>query len=301
MSPEVDGQDTGTDAGPDLSAELGEMMGGPPVPVEGVMPPDGQVAPPADPIVPVAPAPAIEEFDIDGRKVNKDALFQTYRQFSHLQNRHQELKPYVELMQEIGITPDQVPQFRAWIAGQLKPSPSVAPAETPLDQEAWYQEIAETFPQFATILKAEISARQAAEARFTAMEQQLTGFTSAIQDRQRQEQAVGILGKAADHINAMMTDFPRLQDQEVRGAFLRWMWDEQKPGAKIADPKYLRGMYLVYDEAALAQQWEAKAKASQTAHAATVARGFAETGAPRPAGAGAEDVLTKELQELMSV
>ncbi|TAN40581.1 MAG: hypothetical protein EPN22_17250 [Nitrospirae bacterium] len=245
--------------------------------------------------------PPGEEFDVDGRKVTKDALFQTYRQFSHLQQRHQEAKPYLDLMQELNLTPDQVPQFRAWIAGQLQPAAPAAPPtqmET-LESQPWYQEIAETFPQFASTLKAEIMARQAAESRFAKIEESLTGFTSAIENRQRQEQAVNILSTAADNVNSMMTDFPRLQNPEVRGAFLRWVWDEQKPGAKIADPKYLRGMYLVFDEAALAEQWAAKASASQTAHAATVARGFAETGAPRTATAP-NDKLTKELQEMMT-
>lgn len=285
----------------DVTAEVNDLFGDGQVGEEPESPttPVSAAKPIAEAPAPTPPQPpSIEEFDIDGRKVNKDALFQTYRQFSHLQGRHQEVKPYLDLMQEMGITPAQVPQFRAWIAGQLQPATAPPPA---LDAEAWYQEISETFPQFAGVLKAEIDARQAVEARFAAMEQQLTGFTSAIQERQRQEQAAGILGKAADHINAMMPDFPKLEDPAFRGAFLRWLWDEQKPGAKIADPKYLRAMYIVYDEPALAEQWAAKAKASQDTHAATITRGFAETGAPRVASSSPQlSPHERELSELFS-
>lgn len=276
---------TTTDPGPDTTDGLTDFLDGSPeeTPLDAMASPNGEGPTAATDLTPPLVAPVVEEFDIDGRKVNRDALFQTYRQFSHLQQRHQEVKPYLDLMQEIGLTSEQIPQFRAWVAAQINgtAAPARQDAAPAIEQQPWFQEIAETFPEYAKHLLAEIEARQSAEARFTQLEETLGGFTGAIQDRQRQEQAVGILGTAADHINGMMEHFPRLQDPEVRGAFLRWLWDEQQPGAKIADPKFLRGMYMVYDEAALAEQWEAKATASRSAHAATVARGFAETGAPR--------------------
>src|SRR3990172_8934342 len=51
-----------------------------------------------------APLPAVgpvEEFDVDGRKVTKEALFQTHRQFQNLQQTHLQVKPYLDFMNRL--------------------------------------------------------------------------------------------------------------------------------------------------------------------------------------------------------
>lgn len=296
-----------TETTPDLTTELAEMVGsGAP----GGLPESDEAsatpleasaeAPPAAP----PPPSAMDEFDIDGRTVNKDALFQTYRQFTHLQQRHQEIKPFLEFMQEAGLTAAHIPQFRAWVQGQLEraAAPAAQPGSTarPIEEQPWFQEIAETFPEFAKYIKTEVSSGMSAREELNAIKQSLSGYTEALHSQRQQEAAFSVLNKAATVVNDLMPDFPRLQDPQVRGAFLRWVWDTKQAGPRIADSDYMRGMYMVFDHAALAEQWAAQAKASHAAHAATVTRGFAETGAPRLASRGTEDVLTKELHEMMS-
>lgn len=312
MSPEEGSStDTTPDAGSDLSAELEEMVGsGAP---GGLPEPAGastnETPPLPAPITPSEPTTALEEFEIDGRRIGKEALFQTYRQFVHLQKLHQDHKPFLDLSQRLGLRAEEVPQFEVWLSHVLseRSAPAASPSAVPqgtsaasLEQQGWFQEVGETFPKFAAMLREEVTAREAAVEEIRQMKEMLTGYTTALQDRQRHEQAFTVLSKASDILTGLMKNYEPLQQEDHRRAFLTWLWNEQRPGPKIADPDFVEGMYLRFNRDALAQLAAAKAKESQQAHAATVARGFAETGAPRPALSGSEDALTKELQEMLS-
>jgi len=311
---------TGTES-PDASNEIAELFdesAASELPEIPAADPETQAqsADPTPPVTPPAPLPAsvLEEFDIDGRTVGKEALFQTYRQFSHLQGVHQQSKPFLDLMREYELTPEQIPQFKAWVAKQIAGSAADVPAEVPLEQESWFQEVADIFPHFASMLKQEREARQSSASELAQLRETLNGFTGAMVERQRQEAGLTVLSKAAEIIETLYKDYDPLQpgldanspdalaQGERRRQFLTWLWNEKRPtGAQLNDPDYMEGMYLRYNRDGLAERMSAQALKGQQAHAATVTRAFAETGAPRAAAAGATlSPHERELSELFS-
>lgn len=258
----------------------------------------------SSPVPPSASAPAptaiAEEFEIDGKKITKEALFQTYRQFPGLQRLHLEGKPFLEAMQRWGITAQHLPQLESLLIklAQQPAGASTQPASAQAQLPAGFgEDFEQYYPEAAKYLKGIIGDYKNAAQEFQQLKEHYQSSQMRSEAQNQQTAAVQELRSLAQRIEALQSSYPMMKDGAHSKAFAQYLWDKNPDVNVLRDPEMLEGLYLRFNRDAFAQQAAAQAETSRAKQQSSVAAGFGEGAGVR----GATPTVTEQQKEILDL